>query len=276
MYRFTKIVGVLNITPDSFSDGGDFLDATLALQRAKKMREEGADIIDIGAESTAPHNAEISEQEEWERLENILPVLLSSGIPISLDSQKSGIWQKFLELGGNMINDVSGLGRTEEEQQKKIELLQKFPNVKIVVMFSRDISSPDPENLKEAIIPEISAFFQQKMSLLEKNGISKSRIILDTGMGGFLSKNPEISFHVLRNFSEFSGCKDQGCELYLGTSRKSFLSEVSQNASPDKRVISSIVSSVLGIQNGADYVRVHDVHEMKIAMNTLKAIQNTT
>jgi len=276
MSHFPQIIGLLNISPDSFSDGGDFLEPEKALKRAEEMLKEGADIIDIGAESTAPHNIPISAEEEWKRLTNILPILLEKKIPISLDSQKSEIWEKFLKLSQQyevkqvMINDVSGLGRTlknREEEQKKIQLLQKFPNTKIVIMFSRDISEPDPEHLSEIIVSEISEFFLQKIQVLEHAGIQKSRIILDTGMGGFLSKNPEISFTVIKNFQKFLGL---GCELYIGTSRKSFLSEVSGNISPEKRVISSVVSSLIGIQNGASYVRVHDVKEMKEGLETLK------
>ena len=276
MSHFPQIIGVLNITPDSFSDGGDFFAPEKALKRAEKMLEEGADIIDIGAESTAPHNTSISGEEEWARLTNILPILLEKKIPISLDSQKSEIWEKFLELSQKyevknvMINDVSGLGKNknkEKEEQKKIELLQKFPDTKIVIMFSRDISESDSEDLSETILSEISEFFSQKIQILEHAGIQKSRIILDTGMGGFLSKNPEISFLVIRNFQKFL---ELGCKLYLGTSRKSFLSEVSGNISPEKRVISSVVSSLVGIQNGANYVRVHDVQEMREGLETLK------
>lgn len=266
MISSAQIVGVLNITPDSFSDGGNFLSPENALARAEEMLKEGADIIDVGAESTAPHNTDISEQEEWERLQNILPILLEKKIPISLDSQKPVTWEKFLELGGEMINDVSGLGKNKEEQ-RKISLLQKFPNSKIVIMFSRDISAPDPENLEKNILPEIFEFFCQKILLLENAGIQKSRIILDPGMGGFLSKNPEISFLVLKKFQKFL---ELGCELYLGTSRKSFLSEVSQTNSPEKRVISSVVSSLVGVQNGASYVRVHDVKEMREGLETMR------
>ncbi len=281
MISSAQIIGVLNVTPDSFSDGGEFLDVKNAVKRAKEMMKQGADIIDVGAESTAPHNSEISANEEWMRLEHILPELLQQNISISLDSQKAETWEKFLQLcehyklNNVMINDVSGLShseKTRKEEQKKIGILQEYPEVKIVIMYSRDISNPDPENLQETIISEISNFFHQKILLLKNAGIKKSRIILDPGMGGFLSKNPKISFEVLRNFSEFSVFQQQGYELYLGTSRKSFLSEISGNVSPEKRVVSSVVSSLLGIQKGADYVRVHDVQEMREALDTLNTV----
>ncbi len=261
-----KIVGVLNITPDSFSDGGDFLLPENALKRAEKMLKQGADIIDVGAESTAPHNAEISKKEEWKRLEKILPILFSQNIPLSLDSQKAGIWEKFLENGGEMINDVSGMRR---EFSEKIRLLKKFPKAKIVIMYTRDISHPDPENFPEKILPEISEFFETQISRLTQEGIGISRIILDPGMGGFLSKNPEISFTVLRELSQLKKFK---CALYVGTSRKSFLAEISGNCPPHQRVISSVVSSLAAAQNGVSYIRVHDVQEMTEALKIWKKV----
>jgi dihydropteroate synthase len=264
--KMPVLVGVLNITPDSFSDGGDFLDPQTALSRAKQMITEGADMIDIGAESTAPHNTEISPEEEWHRLKNILPILLKNNFPISLDSQKYQTWEKFFALGGEMVNDVSGL---KKDTPEKIALLQKYPEIKVVIMFSRDITPKEPENFPEKILEEIEQFFAEKIELLKNAGISKERIVLDTGMGGFLSKNPEISFAVLKNLSRFTNL---GCPLFIGTSRKSFLANVSQKPNPADRLVSSIVSSMVAVQNGADYIRVHDVAEMKEALGVLEKV----
>lgn len=262
----TKIFGILNITPDSFSDGGDFLSPKKAVHAAQRMIQEGADIIDIGAESTAPDNKKISHEEEWQRLEKIFPALREKNLikKISLDSYKSKTWEKFLELGGEILNDVSGL---ETDQEEKIFLLKKYPQAKVILMFSQDISQPDPKNLEEIIMKDIKKFFTEKILLLQKNGIEKSRIILDPGMGGFLSTNPKISFEVIARLKEL---EIFNCQILVGTSRKSFLREVSHPTDPTKRKIASVVSGLLAVQNGANFLRVHDVVETREGLDTLE------
>ena len=264
-----KIMGILNITPDSFSDGGMFLEPKKALEKAKELLEHGADIIDIGAESTAPHNTPITFEAEWERLKNILPILIEKHIPLSLDSYKSGIWEKALEIEPEypfMLNDVSGL---KIDTKEKISILKKYPQTKVIIMFSRDISLPDPLNLTESIISEITTFFEHQTRKLLDAGIEKNRIILDPGMGGFLSKNPAVSFGVIAQMKEL---KKLGYKILVGTSRKSFLKEVSCSSKSSGRTIPSVVTALECMKNGADILRVHDVLETIEGVKTVQAL----
>jgi dihydropteroate synthase len=259
------IMGILNVTPDSFSDGGDFLDPKKAFQQAKKMIEAGADWIDVGGESTAPNAPKISAFDEWNRISNILNILISKKIPCSLDSYKAEIWEKFLRLGGTFLNDVSGLA---ENTEKKWKLLQLFPNTRVVVMFSQNHFSENltPKNVMSAMLQ----FFSLILQMAEKKGIDKSRIILDPGMGGFLSSDPEVSFTVIR---ELSFLATFGCEILIGTSRKSFLREVSDPLIPPNRDFASVIASLFALQNGANWVRVHNVKMMKEAIGIGKKLK---
>lgn len=254
-----QIMGVLNITPNSFSDGGNFLNSEKALKQAKKMIDEGVDILDIGAESTAPNTLPISAKEEWNRLSPILPNLIGltqkKKIPISLDTSKSVIAQKALEMGVDIINDVWSF-----RDSHMPSVIASHPSAKIILMFSKEESSfhnQSPTN----IIENISHFWKNRITRAKQAGIKEKNIILDPGMGGFLSPDPEVSFAVLRNLEtlkeEFSPYK-----ILVGTWRKSFLREVSHPSDPKKRLIASLVSSLIAAKNGADILRVHDVAEM--------------
>ncbi len=264
-----RIMGILNITPNSFSDGGMFLTPEKALQRAEEMIHQGADIIDIGAESTAPGNDPISAEEEWNRLQNILPILLQKNIPLSLDTKKADIAEKFFILGGKILNDVSGL---LYEEDKKIALLKKYPETKVICMFSRNVKLlPDflPGEEKK-IWEEILPFFTNRICLCASHGILPERIIIDPGMGGFVSQNPEVSFEILRDLSRLKIFKTP---ILVGTSRKSFLKNVSDPINPHHRVVSSVVSAFMAFQNGASIVRVHDVFETHEALKTWEKIR---
>ncbi len=248
-------MGILNLTPDSFSDGGFFESPSKALLQAKKMMEEGADCIDVGGESTAPNASKISASEEWSRIGDILKVLMAEKIPCSLDSYKSETWERFLQLGGTFLNDVSGMG---EESEKKWNLLQQFPTARVVVMFSQNHFSEmlTPENVVSAIL----SFFTSILKTAEEKGIEKTRIILDPGMGGFLSSDPNVSFTVIRGLSSLCAFK---CDILIGTSRKSFLRVVSDPTNPANRDLASVITSLSALENGATWVRVHNVQMMR-------------
>lgn len=225
--------------------------------------KNGASFIDVGGESTAPNAKKIDEKEEWKRIENIIKNLTKNNIPLSLDSYKSEIWEKAVEYNENIIfNDVSGL---QIDTDEKIKILQQYPKTKVILMFSRDISQQDPKNIMEEII----TFFKKQITLLENAGIEKSRIILDAGMGGFLSKNPEISFEVIKNLEQL---QQYNCKILIGTSRKSFLREISDSKNPKNRLISSVITALECIKNGANIVRVHDVKETKEAIEVMKKL----
>lgn len=258
-----QIMGILNITPDSFSDGGDFVSSKNAVIQAKKMRELGADIIDIGGESTAPHSQKISAQEEWKRIKKSIIELHNNSIPLSVDSYKSEIWKKAVLIDEKIIfNDVSGL---RVETDTKIKILQKNPQTKVIIMFSRNITQKDPDNIMEEIIE----FFNKQLHLLEQAGIEKNRIIIDPGMGGFLSQNSQISFEVIRNLQIL---ERYNCDILVGTSRKSFLRNVSDKHNPKNREIASVITAIESAKNGANILRVHDIKSTKEALETCNCI----
>lgn len=259
-------MGVLNCTPDSFSDGGDFISPKTAIAQAQQMIQSGADIIDIGGESTAPHATKISAQMEWKRISSVLPSLSALPVQISLDSYKSKIWEKALSLNPKLwLNDVSGL---KTDTEKKITLLKNFPLSTVVIMFST--SPPFVQDSFLPLLSDIDLFFEKTIRLLVEHGIEKNRIILDPGMGGFLSPHPKASFCVLQNLSRFQKYQ---CPLLIGTSRKSFLREVSHPTQPKKREIASVITTTEGWKNGASIVRVHDVSQTHEALQTLNALR---
>lgn len=264
-------MGILNITPDSFSDGGDFVDPKRALQEAQKMIEEGATILDIGAESTAPNAPKITAKEEWKRLNPLLPKLISlckeKNVLLSVDTQKNEIAEKVLKMGADMINDVSAFGDPHMP-----EIISKY-KTRIILMFSKD-GSKYYEKEYENIIEEITEFLTEKIKLAKSHGIPEENIILDPGMGAFLSKDPQKSFLVLKELQTLKK-KFPKQKWLIGTSRKSFLREVSHPTDPKERTIASITSSLIAIQNGANIIRIHDTKEMKEAIDTHNAIQES-
>ena len=260
-------MGVLNVTPDSFSDGGAFLDPEKAGARAEEMMHDGADFLDVGAESTAPNAPEVSAKEEWERLAPVLQTFREKNIPFSVDTYKAEVARRALKMGAQMINDVTALRGDPEMAQ----VLAEFPQAFLCLMYSKDSSARTTlQDLgEENIGAKIYAFFEERLAAAQKYGIANERIMLDPGMGAFLSTDPEKSFTVLKNLQQF---QDLGCPILIGTSRKGFLKTVSGRAEPKDRVIASVVSALLAIQNGARIVRVHDVKEMKEALNTWEKV----
>lgn len=248
-----KIMGILNCTPNSFSDGGNFTNVKKANVYAQSMIDAGADIIDIGGESTAPGNHPISAKEEWSRIEAIVLDLLQKKIPLSLDSYHGENWEKFLQAGGNMLNDVSGL---QKDQSQKIELLQEYAHTTVCIMYSRN---PDHAFVNNPI-DEIYSFFETIISFLLSQRIQKHQIIIDPGMGGFLSYDPEVSFMILRHLHRFL---DFGLPILVGTSRKSFLQDFSLSNTIESRDMASVMTSLYAWQQGATIVRVHNVAMMK-------------
>jgi dihydropteroate synthase len=257
------IMGVLNVTPDSFSDGGEYFDISKALRRAEEMIEQGADLIDVGAESSTPNSPEVPMEEEWRRLENILPELQKRKIPFSVDTWKAEIAKRALENGAIIINDVTGL-RGDPEM---VSVLRNYPEAGIVIMYAKDESARTTflDIQVEDIVQKISSFFEERLKFCEEQGIKRSRIILDPGMGAFLSSDPEKSFEVLRRLEEF---QKFDCPILVGTSRKSFLRNVSDPKNPKNRLIASVVSTLIAYQNGARILRVHDVKETKEGIET--------
>ncbi len=252
-------MGVLNVTPDSFSDGGRFAAPDRALEQARTMIAEGADIIDIGAESTRPYGGAqpISVEEELERLKPVLADVVSLGVPVSIDSMKSKVVTWALETGAVIANDVWGLQRDAE-----MAALVAARDVPVIVMHNRDYADPDID-----IMQEIADFFIRSLDIAAKAGIPHENIVLDPGIG--FGKTPEQSMTALARLNELQRF---GLPLLVGASRKRFISAVVPSE-PHQRLGGSIAAHVIAARNGASIIRTHDVAETMQALRVGAAIE---
>jgi dihydropteroate synthase len=242
----TYIMGILNRTPDSFSDGGDFFDEEAAIQHAREMVEEGADILDVGGESTRPGSMEVSAEEEIERVLPVVERLIKEvNVPISVDTYKAVVAEKVLEAGAHIINDIGGL-----QKDPDMALVVAKYDVPIIVMHNQR----HPEYKKD-IVEEICLFFKKSIQIAKHAGIRQKNIILDPGIG--FGKTPEQNIEVLSRLGELN---DLGYPLLLGTSRKSMIGKI-LDLPPKERVEGTIATTIMGIIQGIDIVRVHDVKE---------------
>lgn len=241
------VMGILNVTPDSFSDGGQFLDAGAAIAHASKMVQQGADILDIGAESTRPYGGAVpvSVDDEKARLTSVLPEVVKLGLPVSIDTIKASIAAWALDQGAVIINDVWGLQRDPD-----MAPLVAKRGVSVIVMHNRDAA-----DARIDIVADMMAFFSRSLEIAARTGIARERIVLDPGIG--FGKTPEQSIVCLARLAEFK-CFD--LPLLVGASRKRFISTVTPSA-PDERIGGSIAAHLLAVQKGAAIVRAHDVAE---------------
>jgi dihydropteroate synthase len=253
------VMGVLNVTPDSFSDGGQFLGPADAIERARRMVAEGADILDIGAESTRPYGGAmpVSADEEWTRLQPVLPAVLGLGVPVSIDTMKAAVAARALSLGAAIVNDVWGLQR-DPDMAKVVGA----HDAGLVIMHNRDEVAPAID-----ILADIEAFFARSLDLADRAGIARDRIVLDPGIG--FGKTPEQSIAVLGRLDRL---KAFGLPLLVGLSRKRFIASISPSE-PDQRLGGSIAGNVLATLAGAAVVRVHDVAETVQALRVAAAIR---
>ncbi|MBX9777900.1 MAG: dihydropteroate synthase [Xanthobacteraceae bacterium] len=253
------VMGVLNVTPDSFSDGGHFFDPERAIAHARQLVAEGADILDIGAESTRPYGGAVavSADEEMRRLAPILPAVLDLGIPVSIDTMKASVAAWALDAGAAIANDVWGLQRDPDMAR---EVAAR--GVPVIVMHNREAADPAID-----IMADIAAFFSRSLAMAERAGIARDRIVLDPGIG--FGKTPEQSIIALARLAEL---KSFGLPLLVGASRKRFIDLVSP-APPDRRVGGSIASHLIAVASGAAIVRVHDVAETVQALRVAAAIE---
>jgi dihydropteroate synthase len=250
-------MGVLNVTPDSFSDGGQFIAPEVALEQARRMVTEGADIIDIGAESTRPYGAKpIPADEELERLRPILPDIVSLGVPVSIDSMKSAVVGWALDSGASIANDVWGLQRDPQ-----MAALLAARNLPVILMHNRDRVDGSID-----IMQDIAAFFRRSIEIATRAGISPPNIVLDPGIG--FGKTPEQSMTALARLSEFGGF---GLPLLVGASRKRFITSVTPSE-PHQRLAGSIAAHLVAVQGGARIIRTHDVFETVQALRVAAAI----
>jgi len=259
------IMGILNVTPDSFSDGGEYFLKENAQTRVKEMIVQGADIIDIGAESTKPGSLYITEEEEWYRLAPVIQEISKiKNIVFSIDTNKSEIARKCLELGANIVNDVSGL----KKDLKMASVVADF-DAKVIIMHSiENPATMQKDPCYKDLILEIKIFFEQQIDFALKNKIKENNIFLDPGIG--FGKTLEHNLTLLNRLDSF---KDLGFPIVFGASRKSFIGEILNKEVPD-RLSGSLVSAVIAMENGANILRVHDVKETYDAVKIFESVKN--
>lgn len=256
----TKIVGILNVTPDSFSDGGKFFTYEFAINHLRQLLMANADVIDVGAESTRPGATPITVEEEWQRLEKILPHIVfevkkfnlenNKKVEISIDSYHFTTIKKAWELGADIVNDVSGLA-----DEKIIEFIAKN-NITTILMHNLAIHADSDLVINQhlSITEEILNWARKKISYLEKNGVKKSQLIFDPGIG--FAKNAEQSIRILKNIDDY---RILGLPLYIGHSKKSFLDKIDEK-NLDRAQKTLLVSKYL-LEKNIEFIRVHDVAE---------------
>jgi len=252
-------MGILNVTPDSFSDGGRFFDPQRAIAHARRMAADGADILDVGAESTRPYGGAVavSREEEMRRLEPVLPAVTALGVPVSIDTMKAGVAAAALAAGASIVNDVWGLQR--EGDLARVVAEHAVP---VIIMHNREAADPAID-----IMADIAAFFSRSLDIAARAGIARENIVLDPGIG--FGKTPEQSITAIARLGEL---KSFGLPLMVGASRKRFIDTVSPSA-PGERIGGSIASHLLAVENGAAIVRTHDVAATVQAFRVAAAIR---
>jgi dihydropteroate synthase len=255
---YPAVMGVLNITPDSFSDGGQFVAPERALAQARRMIAEGADIIDIGAESTRPYGAQpVTADEERQRLQPILAEVVSLGVPVSIDSMKSSVVAWALDAGAAIANDVWGL-----QCDPDMAALVAARHCPVIIMHNRDRADASID-----IMQDIAAFFTRSLDIAGKAGIASGNIVLDPGIG--FGKTPEQSMTALARLDEL---RIFGLPLLVGASRKRFISSVTPSE-PQQRLGGSIAAHLVAARAGARIIRTHDVSETVQALRVTAAIE---
>ncbi len=256
------IMGVLNLTPDSFSDGGKYNKSNLAKKHLTHLLESGSDIIDIGGESTRPGSKAIDSKTEWNRIKFILKKIDKKKF-ISLDTRKSNIMEKGINLGVKLINDISGLNF----DKNTINILKRY---KTPFVLQHSLGNPDvmQKNPKyKDVLLDIYDFFEEKIELLKKVGINHNNIILDPGIG--FGKNLKHNMKIIKNISIYHSL---GFPILLGISRKKFIKELSDKNDSSLRIGGTVSSSIFSIMQGVQILRVHDVNEIKQSIKVFKKL----
>jgi dihydropteroate synthase len=257
--RRVILVGVLNVTPDSFSDGGRFLDPQSAVAHARRLMAEGADILDIGAESTRPYGDAVAVplEEERARLAPVLPAAIALGVPVSIDTLKAPIAAWALDQGAAIVNDVWGL-----QGDPAMAAVVAEHRVPVIIMHNRKTADPAID-----IISDVTAFFRRSLDIAARAGIARERIVLDPGIG--FGKTPEQSIACIARLGAWH---EFGLPLLVGASRKRFINAVVPS-DPSERIGGSLAAHLLAVENGARLIRAHDVGPTAQALAVAAAIR---
>lgn len=253
------VMGVLNVTPDSFSDGGQFLQAPAAIEHARRLAAEGADIIDIGAESTRPYGGArpVSLEEERERLEAILPAVATIGIPVSIDTLKAKVAAWALDAGASIVNDVWGLQRDPD-----MAGVVAAHEAAVIIMHNRETADPTID-----IIADVTEFFSRSLEIAWEAGIPRDRIVLDPGIG--FGKTPEQSITCIARLDAWRGFN---MPLLVGASRKRFIHSITPSE-PMERLGGSLAAHLIAVEHGVAIIRTHDVAPTLQALAVAAAIR---
>lgn len=266
-----KIFGILNLTEDSFSDGSEFLDFEKAKNKAIELFKDGADVIDLGAQSSNISSIQISPEEEWHRLEKMILFLQKKQIPISVDTFKPFVIEKSILAKVDYINNINGF-----ENLESMKVLEKNKNhlPNLISMYSHNLGGIAIEKsklTKEIVIDEILFFFRKKKNEFIDLNISLDKLIFDTGMGFFLSPDFEISLEVIKKIEII---QKEFPNLFLSVSRKSFIGNLLGGISPKERDIGTLIFELELIQKKIPYIRTHNVKQLKQALKILGSIKN--
>lgn len=249
----TYVMGVLNVTPDSFSDGGKFLDKSKAIEHAIDMARAGADMIDLGGVSTRPGAADVSIDEELSR---VIPVLegLSEAvkIPISIDTRRAKVAEETIKRGASIVNDVSGL----RHDPAMASIVARHGATVIIMHMKGEPQDMQLNPTYDNLIEELLTFFRESINMTKDAGIQEKKIIIDPGIG--FGKTVEHNLEILNRLDEF---KILGRPICIGTSRKSFIGKILDVSEPRDRLIGTLATSVIAVMKGANILRVHDVRE---------------
>ena len=260
------LMGILNVTPDSFSDGGQYLAKNSAVNHALKMINDGADIIDIGGESTKPFSEPVSLDEELSRVIPVIEALRKeTDVCISIDTTKSEVAHQALGMGASIINDVSAM----EFDKKMVDIALKY-DCPVVLMHMKGV----PKNMQEnpqysSLISEIISYLKARVDFAVSKGINRNKIIIDPGIG--FGKSVEDNFEIINNLNHFT---ELGFPVMLGASRKSFIG-IALDVPENKRIEGSLAANIIGLQKGISIFRIHDVDQNRKAIAIAKKILNS-
>ncbi|HEX5050825.1 MAG TPA: dihydropteroate synthase [Planctomycetota bacterium] len=262
-----SVFGIVNITRDSFSDGGRFVEPDAALAHAGRLLAHGANVIDLGAESTHPDAEDVPEAEEIRRLQPVVEALLQRGVEVSIDTCKARVMRAMTALGVHWLNDVHGF----RDGASLAAAAEARDLVRFVFMFSRSrrARADRPDLGEQGLVDELRAFLDERLAAFAAAGIARERLVFDPGMGFFLGRTPSPSLTVLKHLRELAGF---GVPLLVSASRKSFLGELT-GLPVGERGPATLAAELWAVRNGAAYVRTHDVAALRAALAVESAIE---
>lgn len=261
-----RVMGIVNVTPDSFSDGGDYAQLDAAVAHARRLVADGADMLDIGGESTRPGAEPVAEAEERRRVVPLVEALVSLNVPLSVDTCKPVVMRAALEAGADMVNDIMAL-----QAPGAVAAVQAFPHSGICIMHMQG----EPRTMQAApvyanVVGDIQRFLQQRVDALLEAGVDSRRIVLDPGFG--FGKTVEQNYQLLRELPRLVGI---GLPVLAGVSRKSMIGALTGRA-PAERVAGSVAAALAAVARGASIVRVHDVADTVDALKVWRAVESSS